>query len=254
MINAHTKDRVCYITLSRTEKRNALNDTMVEELKSAFVKAYADTNCKVIVLKADGKVFSAGADLAYLKQLQQNSYQENLEDSSSLAELFYLIYSGPKIVIAAVQGHAIAGGCGLATVCDFCIAESHAKFGYSEVKIGFIPAIVSYFLLRKVGETTAKELLLTGKLISASEAVELGLINTMAKEDLEEKVDQLCKELIENCSSESLKRTKELIANISHLSPNEAMQYASEKNAETRSAEDCKKGINAFLNKEKPKW
>jgi len=254
MIAIEIKDRVAYITLDRAAKRNALNDEMVAALKSAFNQAYISEECKVIVLQANGDVFSAGADLAYLKQLQKNTYEENLEDSSSLAELFDLIYSGPKIVIAAIQGHAIAGGCGLATVCDFSIAKSNAKFGYTEVKIGFIPAIVSYFLLRKIGEAKTKELLLTGKLITAEQAQQMGMINTVVEGDLTETVNELSDSLIKNCSQDSLKSTKHLVANLYHLSPKEAMKFTSEMNAKARASLDCKKGINAFLSKEELKW
>lgn len=254
MVTTETKNRIAYIILDRAEKRNALNDEMVAALKSAFNQAYTSDDCKVIVLKAAGEVFSAGADLAYLKQLQKNSYQENLEDSSSLAELFSLIYNGPKVVIAAIQGHAIAGGCGLATVCDFAIADSEAKFGYTEVRIGFIPAIVSYFLLRKIGETKAKELLLTGKLITAQEAVDIGMINRVSNGDLDNAVSTLCTSLIEQCAQDSLKMTKHLVANLYHLSPKEAMKFTSEMNAAARASSDCHKGISAFLSKEKLKW
>lgn len=254
MVIIEIKNRIAFITLNRAEKRNALNDEMVAALKSAFNQAFASEDCKVIVLKAAGEVFSAGADLAYLKQLQANTYDENLEDSSSLAQLFSLIYNGRKVVIAAIQGHAIAGGCGLATVCDLAIADSNAKFGYTEVKIGFIPAIVSYFLLRKIGETKTKELLLTGKLISAQEAVDFGLINHLSEGNLDESVQRLTDTLIKNCSEESLKRTKHLIANLYHLSSENAMQFTSEMNASARGSDDCKRGIAAFLGKEKLEW
>ncbi|HWA36104.1 MAG TPA: enoyl-CoA hydratase/isomerase family protein, partial [Cyclobacteriaceae bacterium] len=159
-------DRVGYITLNRPEKRNALNQEMVSELEAAFQKASSDDSAKVIVLRARGEAFCAGADLGYLQQLQKYSYEENLADSSHLKELFFLIYTLNKVVIAEVQGAALAGGCGLAAVCDFVFTVPEAKFGYTEVKIGFIPAIVTVFLLRKIGESRAKELLLSGSLIS----------------------------------------------------------------------------------------
>jgi len=152
LVKYTVEDRVGYISLNRPEKRNALSYEMVTELKQAFNNAEEDESCKVIILQAEGKVFCAGADLAYLQQLQNNTYEENLEDSTHLMELFKQIYTSSKIVIAKVHGHAIAGGCGLATVCDFSFTVPEAKFGYTEVKIGFIPAIVKVFLLRKIGE------------------------------------------------------------------------------------------------------
>ena len=139
------QDRVGYITLNRPEKRNALSGEMVTELKAAFAKADEDESVKVIVLKASGEAFCAGADLAYLQQLQKFSLEENVKDSNHLKDLFLQIYQLKKVVIAQVQGHALAGGCGLATICDFVFAIPEAKFGYTEVKIGFIPALVSVF-------------------------------------------------------------------------------------------------------------
>ena len=152
------KDRVGYITLNRPEKRNALSSELVTALKEAFATAKNDRDVKVIVLKANGESFCAGADLAYLQQLQQFSFQENLADSNHLKDLFLQIYQLEKVVVAQVQGHALAGGCGLATICDFVFAVPEAKFGYTEVKIGFIPALVSIFLIRKIGEQKAKQL------------------------------------------------------------------------------------------------
>src|SRR6478609_2823790 len=185
-IQYETKNRIAYITLNRPEKRNALNYDVVTELKNAFDRAESDDECKVVILRANGNVFCAGADLEYLQQLQANTYQENLEDSTHLMQLFYQIYTLKKVVIAQIHGHAIAGGCGLVTVCDFAFAVPEAKLGYTEVKIGFIPAIVKVFLLRKIGEAKAKELLLTGDLISAQEARDFGLINyIVSPEELE---------------------------------------------------------------------
>ena len=155
-VNYNCKERVGYITLNRPEKRNALNAQFVTDLKEAFTHAEKDNDCKVIVLKTKGDAFCAGADLAYLKELQSNSYDENLADSTHLMELFQQIYTLPKVVIAQIQGHAIAGGCGLASVCDLAIATTESKFGYSEVKIGFIPAIVSVFLIKQIGVAKAK--------------------------------------------------------------------------------------------------
>jgi len=255
LVDYQVEKRVAYITLNRPEKRNALNAEMVTALKASFQKAEEDTTAKLIVLKASGDVFCAGADLAYLQQLQQNSYDENLVDSNHLKSLFYQIYTHPKVVIAMIQGHAIAGGCGLATVCDFSFAASHAKFGYTEVRIGFIPALVSLFLLRKVGEGKTKELLLSGELISSEKAVEMGLINKMVEaEVLETSVAQYAEMLIENNASQSMSLTKEMIADVQAMSLNEGLQYAAEMNAKARATEDCQKGIASFLNKEKLKW
>lgn len=248
------KNRVAYITINRPEKRNAINPELVTALQNYFEQAASDKSVKIIVLKANGKVFSAGADLEYLKLMQKFSYEDNLADSMRLAKLFETIYTNPKIVVAQVEGSAIAGGCGLATVCDFTFAVPQAQFGYTEVKIGFIPAIVMVFLLRKIGGSHVKELTLTGKLISANQAKEIGLIHFVAAaNEMEKKVSDFAEELCKSASSESLRRTKQMIAH-SGLSLQKALDDAAKLNAEMRSTEDCKKGISAFLNKEQVQW
>jgi methylglutaconyl-CoA hydratase len=247
--------RVAYITLNRPEKRNALSFEMVSELKKAFKKAEEDVEAKVIVLQASGESFCAGADLAYLQQLQTNTLQQNHEDSSHLKELFFQIYTLPKVVIASVQGHALAGGCGLASVCDFSIAVPGAKFGYTEVKIGFIPAIVMYFLVKKIGEGKARELLLSGDLITAEQATQIGLINQVVEaEKLQEHVSKLAQQLITQNSAQAMATTKKMLATISGSDVNSALAYAAAMNAEARATTDCKKGIAAFLAKEKISW
>ncbi len=254
-IRTEVKGRIGYITLNRPEKRNALNYEFVSELKKAFTAFGTTDEVKIIVLKANGNVFSAGADLSYLQQLQTNSYEENLEDSGHLKDLFYQIYTHDKIIIAQIEGHAIAGGCGLATVCDFCFSTEEALFGYTEVKIGFIPAIVLVFLIRKIGEAKAKELLLTGKLIKSSEALKVNLINEIVDKKIigdfvKNFADNLCKE----ASGESLKLTKTMIGQVQEKTLEQALSYAAEMNAQARSTIDCKKGIHSFLAKEKLVW
>ena len=249
------KERVGYITLARAEKRNALNYEMVSELKRAFAAAEDDEACKVIVLRAEGKVFCAGADLEYIQRLQQYDYHENLADSTHLMELFRLIYTLKKVVIAQIHGHAIAGGCGLAAICDFAFAVPEARFGYTEVKIGFIPAIVKVFLLRKIGEARAKQLLLTGDLIPAQEAQAYGLVNyVVPAAELEDSVYAFAQKLCQENSRQSMEVTKEMIARVQEMSLEEGLKYAAEMNAVARGSEDCQKGIAAFLNKEPLVW
>ncbi|NEM97330.1 enoyl-CoA hydratase/isomerase family protein [Pontibacter burrus] len=248
-------ERVGYITLARAEKRNALNYEVVSELKRAFAAAEEDDVCKVIVLRAEGKVFCAGADLEYIQKLQSNDYQENLLDSTHLMELFRMIYTLKKVVIAQIHGHAIAGGCGLAAICDFGFTVPEARFGYTEVKIGFIPAIVKVFLLRKIGEARAKQLLLTGDLISAAEAANYGLVNyVVPAEELEQRVEDFAQKLCAENSRQSMEVTKEMIARVQEMTLEEGLQYAAEMNAVARSSEDCQRGIAAFLNKEIISW
>ena len=249
------QDRIGYITLNRPEKRNALSFELVAALKDAFDKAENDSTVKVIVLRANGEAFCAGADLGYLQQLQKFSYEENLADSNHLKELFQKIYTLKKVVIAQVQGHALAGGCGLATVCDFAFAVPEAKFGYPEVKIGFIPAIVMIFLLRKIGEAKARQLLLSGDLVTAEDARAIGLVNTVvSKETLAQEVYTFAQRLITTNSATSMEYTKQMIAAVQSLSLDDALTFASTMNAKARASEDCIKGIQAFLNKEKISW
>ncbi len=255
LVTTETTKRVAYITLSRPDKRNALNAAFVGELQDAFRHAFADAACKVIVLKAAGDAFCAGADLEYLQALQQNSFEENLIDSQQLMELFELIYTGPKPVIAQVEGPAIAGGCGLTTVCDFSFAVPAASFGYTEVKIGFIPAIVMVFLQRKIGDGKARELLLSGKIIDAEKAKTMGLINFVEQpENIAEAVKAFAEKLCREASADSLRMIKEMMASIPHLPLHDALLYAANKNAEARATDECKKGIAAFLKKEKLMW
>ena len=249
------KDRVGYITLNRPEKRNALSSELVTALKEAFATAKNDRDVKVIVLKANGESFCAGADLAYLQQLQQFSFQENLADSNHLKDLFLQIYQLEKVVIAQVQGHALAGGCGLATICDFVFAVPEAKFGYTEVKIGFIPALVSIFLIRKIGEQKAKQLLLSGNLVQNAEALHLGLVNYIVpNEKLESEVFNFVQRLIKNNSGQSMGLTKQLIGTVQSMPLTEALEYAANMNATARATDDCKKGIDAFLKKKEWSW
>lgn len=249
------KEHIAYLTLNRPDKRNALNNEMVLALTEALRKASANPEAKVIILKANGKVFCAGADLAYLQQLQNNSFEENLADSSQLASLFHLIYTLDKVVIAQIHGHAIAGGCGLATVCDFSFSVPEASFGYTEVKIGFVPAIVSLFLIRKTGEKVARELLLSGELISAEKAKSYHLINYVVEAtELEENVYAFAKSLCEKNAAQSMTLTKQLLANIQTLNLPDGLVYAAQMNARARESEDCKKGIAAFVNKQEIKW
>ena len=249
------RDRIGFITLNRPDKRNALNGELVSGLKSLLTKAEADETVKVIVLRAKGETFCSGADLQSLQRLQGFSYEENHEDSLRLKELFLQIYALKKIVIAQVQGHALAGGCGLACVCDFVFAAPQAKMGYTEVKIGFVPALVMVFLIRKIGEQKARRLLLSGDLISGEETVRMELVNQLVEKDLlQDFVIDFARKLIENNSTQSMELTKQMIARVQSLSLHESLEYAASMNAQARETADCKRGVAAFLNKDKLTW
>lgn len=255
LVTMEVNDRVAHIQMNREDKRNALSPELVTELKEKFAAANEDEAVKVIVLKGGKKAFSAGADLAYLQELQGFSFEQNRQDSNHLMELFHLIYTMKKVVIAQVEGPAIAGGCGLATVCDLIFSTPDAKFGYSEVRIGFVPAIVMIFLLRKIGEGKVKELMLSGSRIDGLRAQEMGLVN-FVKEDQEiaAAVENYAQKLVTQCSGDAMGLTKELIGQIQHMPVRDALSYAAEVNARARATEDCKQGVAAFLNKEAIKW
>jgi methylglutaconyl-CoA hydratase len=255
VIQIHLENRIGYIILNRPEKRNALND----EMAAAFHKALNDfkdnTDCKIVIVKAMGEAFCAGADLGYLQKLQAYTYEQNLQDSTNLMQMFSALHHFPKITIAQVQGAALAGGCGLAGLADFCFATPDSKFGYTEVKIGFIPAIVSVFLSKKIGENAAKRLLLTGEIITAQEALIINLITkVVANEEIEKEVNNFAAQLVQSVSGESIALTKQLLTQMDGKSLDEQLNIAAQANAKARGTEDCKKGISAFLNKEKLSW
>ncbi|MFN0156684.1 MAG: enoyl-CoA hydratase/isomerase family protein [Bacteroidota bacterium] len=252
----NTSNRTATITLNRPEKRNALDDVMVKELIAAFTSASRDQNVKVIVLEGTGTSFCAGADLAYLSKIAQYDLEQNIADSNQLASLFRLMYELRKPVIAVVNGPALAGGCGLAGVCDMVIAsKEHATFGYTEVRIGFIPAIVMIFLVKRIGQGRARELILRGNIISASEAKELGLVNMVVPEaELVTRTQQLISELLENNSLMSMGLCKEMLSKLDGMNLVDALDYAAKMNASARMTPECKRGMTAFLNKEKIQW
>lgn len=248
-------NRIATITLNRPEKRNALNAELVKELSDVLTKAEADDSVKAIILKANGNTFCSGADLDQLKAMQTATYEENLADSNKLKDLFKRIYTLRKIVIAQVEGFALAGGCGLATVCDFTFCTPESKFGYTEVRIGFVPAIVMVFLIRKIGEKKAAQLLLSADIISADEALALGMVNQIhPKENIAQTVLDFTQKLVTQNSAQSLAATKSMINQVQTKSLDEALDYAVQQNATARNSNDCRRGIQAFLNKETISW
>jgi len=250
MIKSEIKNNTAIIILNRPEKRNALHPFLVEQLKNKLVEFEKDDSVKSLIITGEGNTFCSGADLEYLQQISNYTSVENYKDSKSLAELFLMIYNFPKPTIAAVNGSAIAGGCGLASVCDFIVAHpSKSKFGYSEVKIGFIPAIVSIFLIKKVGEGLAKQLLLEGEIITGKRAYEIGFANYLAEDVLDESL-RLAGKLNGN-SVESIRSIKQMIKTISNLSVEEAVNHCIGLNTISRSTADFKNGIDSFLNKDK---
>ena len=244
---------IATITLNRPDKRNAISYELIEDLLTALAEV-AKSSTRVLILTGSGKAFCSGMDLENLKALIGRTPEQNVEDSQVMARLFRTLYDFPKPTIAAVNGAAIAGGTGLATLCDFTLAVPEAKFGYTEVRIGFVPAIVSTFLLRQVGEKIARDLLLTGRLFDAAEALRIGLINEIvAAEGLMNRARQLAGQLMEN-SPASLLYTKRLLSETAGANLDAQIEAAVRENAAIRSTADFREGISSFLEKRKPKW
>ena len=241
------------ITLNRPERRNAMTPQMQNELIAAMEEA-AVSDCRVVVLSGAGNAFCSGLDLEALQGMKQRNEAEHRSDVERIAKLFRTLHELPKPTIAAVHGAAIAGGTGLAMICDFTLAVPAAKFGFTEVRIGFVPALVSAFLALQIGDKRGRDLLLTGRLFDAAEAYRLGLVNEIvAAEDLTARVQALCDVLAAN-SPQSLATTKRLLAAQNRAWLDAAIAEAMEANAQARETEDFQEGIAAFLEKRKPVW
>ena len=253
-LHTHTEGGVLTITMNRPDKRNALNPEMMEDLTHAFLAASGDAGCGVILLTGAGSAFCAGLDLDHLETLRAKTPEEHRLDSERIARLLRTLYDTPKPTIAAVNGAAIAGGMGLATICDFTLAIPEAKFGYTEVQIGFVPAIVSAFLRSQIGDKRSRDLLLTGRLIKAPEAFDLGLVTRVVPEqDLMIEARKLAFSLLRN-SPAAMRATKRLLSEHANHHLEQEIESAIAANAEARNTEDFKEGIRAFLEKRRPDW
>jgi methylglutaconyl-CoA hydratase len=244
---------VATITLNRPDKRNAISFELIDDLLSAL-KEVETSDAIVLILTGAGRAFSSGMDLDNLRALIGRSPDQNLKDSETMVRMFRTLYEFPKVTIAAVNGAAIAGGTGLALLCDFTLAVPEAKFGYTEVRIGFVPAIVSTFLLRQVGEKQARDLLLTGRIIGAEEAARMGLVNEIvAPENLMTRAKELAALLMEN-SPAALRATKKLLSDHARAELDTQIEAAVRENAAIRTTADFREGVTSFLEKRKPVW
>jgi len=240
---------VARITLNRPEKRNALNDAVIARLKENLKRAAADKNVRVVVIAGAGKDFCSGADLSALQKIAGASVAENSEDARSLLELFLLIRALQVPVVAAVTGRALAGGCGLATACDLVLASASARFGYPEVKIGFVPAMVMAILRRNVSEKRAFELITRGAEISAEQAMAFGLVNQVfADESFDADVRAYTREF-EKMSASAMGLTKTLLYQMDNLAFPEALETGADVNVIARLTEDCQKKVGEFLSR-----
>lgn len=241
------------ITLNRPDRRNAMTPAMQIELLAALEEA-AQSSCRVLVLTGAGEAFCSGLDLSVLQSMQNKSTAEHRTDAERISRLFLTLFNMPIPTIAMVNGAAIAGGAGLSMICDFTLATPAAKFGFTEVRIGFVPALVSAFLTMQIGARQCRDLLLTGRIVDASEAHRIGLVNeVVAAEKLNDRVQTLSDVLIAN-SPESLKATKQLLAMQQRAWLDTAIAAGLEANALSRETTDFREGVSAFLEKRKPEW
>ncbi|HEV2287607.1 MAG TPA: enoyl-CoA hydratase-related protein [Candidatus Acidoferrales bacterium] len=241
------------ITLNRPERRNAISPEMIDDILGALDEA-EKSEARVVILTGAGRAFCAGMDLDALQALATQTQDQHIADAERMGKMFHRVYSFPKPLIAAVNGPAIAGGTGLATLCDFTLAIPEAKFGYTEVRIGFLPAVVSVFLLRQVGEKVTRELLLTGRLFDATEAHRLGLVTEIVSADkLLNAAHELARTLISS-SPTSLRMTKRLILQWDAPEIERDLAIAICESADIRGTEDFREGLSSFLEKRKPQW
>ncbi|MCK4654539.1 MAG: enoyl-CoA hydratase/isomerase family protein [Candidatus Cloacimonetes bacterium] len=248
------KDKVAYVTLNRPEIHNAFNDTMISELSEIFDHIKEQDDIRVVILTGKGKSFCAGADLKWMKKMKDFSYEENLEDSLALSRMFYKMYSIKKPTICLVNGATIGGGTGLVAVCDIAIATTHAKFSFSEVKLGLVPACISPYVVKKCGEGRCREFFLTGERLTAEKACRAGLINFVVPlEEINNLAEGITKQLITS-GPEAIGMCKDLLSKVPEMSLREAGEYTAEVISKMRISNEGQEGMNAFFQKRKPKW
>ncbi len=243
-----------WVTLNRDDVRNAFNGRMLADLLDAFETAPKVPGGRVVVLTGVGSAFCAGADLNWMRAVRDFTYEQNLEESNQVSAVMRRIYDCPLPTIARVNGPAIGGGAGLVACCDLAVASEAARFSLSEVKLGLIPSCISPYVIRKIGEGSARELFLTGERISAQKAREIGLVNEVAKEgELDVVVAKWVNQLVTS-GPVAIAKCKELIRNVPQMNLDEAGPYTAEMIAKMRTSEEGQEGMAAFLEKRKPKW
>ena len=245
---------VARVSFCRPEIHNAFNDTLIYELTDVFTSLKTDRSLRVIVLTGEGKSFCAGADLNWMRRVKDYSFEKNLEEALALANLFYLIYTTPLPVIGRINGAAIGGGTGFVAVCDIAVAAESARFSFSEVKIGVVPACIGPYVIRKIGEGKAREFFISGERLTAAEAFRIGLVNRVYPDTgLDDEVNKLVGTVLSS-GPHAITMAKELISNIPLMTPEQFRPYTAEMIARLRKSDEGQEGMDAFLNKRKPNW
>jgi methylglutaconyl-CoA hydratase len=245
---------VARVKFCRPEIHNAFNDTLIYEMTDLFTSLKEDKDLRVIVLTGEGKSFCAGADLNWMRRVKDYSFEKNLEESLSLANLFWLLYTMPLPIVGRINGAAIGGGTGFVAICDVSVAAESAKFSFSEVKIGVVPACIGPYVVKKIGEGKAREFFISGERLTAAQAHRIGLVNRYYPDDkLDEEIDKLVKTLLSS-GPNAIKMAKELVSNVPLMTQVQFTPYTAEMIAKLRKSDEGQEGMDAFLNKRKPNW
>ncbi len=248
------RENAAYVAFCRPEVHNAFNDDLIYEMTDLFGRLRDEKRLRAVVLTGEGKSFCAGADLNWMKRVINQSYEENLKESNALADLFAIIYNFRCPVIGKINGAAIGGGVGFVAVCDVAVAAESAVFSFSEVKIGVVPACIGPYVIKKIGEGKAREFFITGERMNANKAFKIGLINNFVDDDkLDEAIDGLLK-MIRSSGPEAVAMAKHLVSSVPNMAEAEYKPFTAEMIAKLRISDEGQEGMNAFLEKRKPKW
>ncbi len=253
-VRVETAGKIGKVTFCRPEVHNAFNDQVIDEMTFAFKRLKTDPDVRVVILSGDGKSFCAGADLNWMRRVKDSAFEDNLDEARRLADLFWDIYSFPKPVIGRINGAAIGGGTGFVAVTDIAVAAQSAVFSFSEVKIGVVPACISPYVIKRVGEGKAREFFLTGERLTSDRALEAGLVNRAVPDEM---LDATVNGLVESLLSsgpEAIRVCKELLQTVPALTVDDFKEYTARVIAELRQSPEGQEGMDAFLNKRKPKW
>ncbi len=253
-LDVQSEKGVATVVLNRPEVSNAFNEMQIEEITKCFSQFSEDSSIYAIVLTGKGRHFCAGADLTWMQKVASFTREENVEDSRKMAHMFHVVNTCPKPVVGLINGSAFGGGVGLVAVCDVAVCSDQAVFAFSEVKLGIVPAVISTYVVPKIGLSHARALFLTGERFTAQKALTIGLVHSVCPpEELDAKTKEQLS-LLETSGPSAMKAAKTLLQNWSQLSEKEFRDYTTRLIADLRASEEGKEGIQAFLEKRKPVW